>query len=199
MSETTDETELLSLVLGDDDVAHVLAEAPAGWRDLSEHELVKLGLGEHWQRRVSALQDLTKRSYPELPDKRFLSSSDVARVYRARLAGALTESMIAVAVNGRNQLIAELPIAHGGRHGISIYPADILRPAIRCGAASLLLVHNHPSGDPTPSEDDLEMTRALAAIAEACGVPLLDHVIVARDGCTSLSDLGLIPTHGEEP
>lgn len=177
------EVELLTRVLGDPDVAEVLAVAPGGWRTLSGEELERLGLSAHRRQAIAALQKLVRRSYPALPRHQFLCAEDIARVYQKRLAAETTEVIIAVAVNGRNELLAELPVASGGRHGIALTPADVLRPLVRCAASAFVLVHNHPSGDPTPSAEDRLMTAALAGVADAVGIPLLDHVVVAgRDG-----------------
>jgi DNA repair protein RadC len=77
-------------------------------------------------------------------------------------------------------------------HGCALRPADVLRPAVEDAASGIVLVHNHPSGDPTPSLADVQMTRALAAACQILGLRLLDHVIVARSGAESLRDLALI-------
>jgi DNA repair protein RadC len=68
---------------------------------------------------------------------------------------------------------------------------DVLAPAVKNAAAAILLVHNHPSGDPQPSPDDIEMTKHVSKCAELIGIPLLDHIVVARSGARSvLSDAG---------
>jgi DNA repair protein RadC len=70
---------------------------------------------------------------------------------------------------------------------------DVLRAALREAASAFLLVHNHPSGDPSPSDEDVAFTRAVAEGAGTVGTPLLDHVIVAKRRTTSMLDLGLVP------
>ncbi len=65
---------------------------------------------------------------------------------------------------------------------------DVLSPALRDGASAIVLVHNHPSGDPTPSPEDIAMTRAVRSAGELVGIPLIDHVVVARGGASSLSE-----------
>ena len=90
--------------------------------------------------------------------------------------------MLAVALDGRNQVIAEIELSSGGLHGAAVTPADVFRPLIRCGASAFIVVHNHPSGDPTPSREDVAMTRALESVAALVGIQLLDHVIVAGRG-----------------
>jgi DNA repair protein RadC len=95
-------------------------------------------------------------------------------------------------LDGYQSLRAARRVAVGGLHGLSVRPRDPLRLALRDGGSAFVLVHNHPSGDPTPSTEDLRFTRELAAAAEVVGVPLLDHVIVARGGYVSLLDRGLL-------
>jgi DNA repair protein RadC len=74
-----------------------------------------------------------------------------------------------------------------------ISPRDPLRAALREGASAFVLVHNHPSGDPTPSPEDISFTQKIAAAADVVATPLLDHVVVARSGYASLLDSGLMP------
>ena len=111
---------------------------------------------------------------------------------RPKLAALDHEEVWMLALDGQNALKALKCVARGGQHGCALTARDILRPAIAGGASAIVLVHNHPSGDPSPSEDDIAMTRALAAAATVVGLPLLDHVIVARQGAFSLLDLGLV-------
>lgn len=97
------------------------------------------------------------------------------------------EELWALAVDAKNKLRSARLVAKGGVFGVVIAPRDILREVLREGAPAFLLVHNHPSGDPTPSSDDLHFTRAVASAARAVGVPLLDHVVVGRNGYVSLA------------
>lgn len=188
----------LTAVLGRE-AALRLATHPGGWRTLSARELEALGLADTVDA-VVALQDLVRRGYPKLPAHRFTRSADVANVYQDRLGGFNREVMVAVALDGRSNLLAELELASGGHHGLAISPPDIFRPLIRCGASAFVLVHNHPSGDPSPSREDISMTQALVGLADIVGVELLDHVIVAArgGGWASLADLGLLGGNDEE-
>ena len=74
-----------------------------------------------------------------------------------------------------------------------VHPREVFRPALRESAAALVLVHNHPSGDPAPSAEDREVTDRLVRAVELLGVPVLDHVVVAERGYTSLRELGAGP------
>ena len=77
-------------------------------------------------------------------------------------------------------------------HRHPVEPREILRRALLGKAAGVILYHNHPSGDPTPSREDREFTRRLAAASEAVGVRLIDHIVVGREGCVSFREAGLL-------
>jgi DNA repair protein RadC len=96
------------------------------------------------------------------------------------------EEVWLLSLDARNRLRATTRVAQGGSHGCALTPQDVLRPAVRNGAAAIILVHNHPSGDPTPSRDDLAMTERVAKAGELLGIPVLDHIVVARDGARSI-------------
>jgi DNA repair protein RadC len=188
------EVELLRVVLRSQRIADRLARAPGGWRDLSEHELEQLRLTRVQRCAVMALQQLVRTGYPVLPKHKFVSSVDVARVYAERLGALVHEVILGIALNGRNRFMAEVELAQGGRHSASLSVADALRPLIRVGASTLILVHNHPGGDPTPSPEDITFTTTMKAAAELVGIYLVDHIIIGgRDGgFTSMLDLGII-------
>src|SRR5262249_7988859 len=111
----------------------------------------------------------------------------------AQLAPPEHEELWGLAPDGTKRLRAAPRGAMGGLHALHVSPRDPLRVALREGASAFVLVHNHPSGDPTPSEQDIEFSRRIAVGGELVGTPLLDHVVVARDGYVSLLDQGLLP------
>ncbi len=120
------------------------------------------------------------------------SSQQVAAWARPRLQQLDHEQVWMLALDGRNGLRAALRIAEGGLHGCSLEPRDVLRAALRTAATGFILVHNHPSGDPKPSEEDVALTARVAQCGAAVGTPLLDHVIIGRCAYASLFDLGLL-------
>jgi DNA repair protein RadC len=97
-----------------------------------------------------------------------------------------------LSVDGQNGLKAARRVAQGGLHGCALTTRDVLGPALRDAASAILLVHNHPSGDPRASPEDMAMTRALSAACKVVGLPLLDHVIVARGGASSIFESGAL-------
>ena len=102
------------------------------------------------------------------------------------------ESILAFYLDAQSCLIARRAITKGTLNSAVAHPREVLYPAIRYRAASFILVHNHPSGNLSPSCEDIELTRALAKAADMVGIPLVDHVIVSRSGFTSLRDQGVI-------
>jgi DNA repair protein RadC len=194
------ELRLLRIALGKLSLARRLAQAPGGWRTLSQPELESLGLTKTEQRRVAALQTLTRRSYPALKRHELASSAEVARVYGERMGGLVHEEIHAVALDCRNRVMGEVRIAKGGGHAACLRPSDVLRPMIRIGASCFLVVHNHPGGSPQPSAEDIDLTRGLALAGGLVGVALVDHVIVGArgGGHVSLFEMGLISSRQGE-
>jgi DNA repair protein RadC len=109
---------------------------------------------------------------------------------RARLAHSATEEFRVLFLDSKNGLIADEQLGRGTVNHAPVYPREVVKRALELGAVALILVHNHPSGDPTPSADDVTMTREVRAAAEALGLSLHDHLIVGRHGHASLRALG---------
>lgn len=154
------------------------------------------GVGVAKALRLGAAAEIGRRlamgnARPRLP---LQGSHDVARYFEASLAHLNHEEMWLASLDGRNRLRATRRVAEGGLHGCAVTARDVLRVALAAGASSFVLIHNHPSDDPTPSPEDVTMTRLLVAAATTVGVPLVDHVIVSpSQGYRSLLDLGVIP------
>jgi DNA repair protein RadC len=103
-----------------------------------------------------------------------------------------TEQLRVLFLNKRNELLDDRVLAEGSVDVAPVYPREIIRHALETGATALILVHNHPSGDPTPSRGDVESTRRVAAAARALDICVHDHVIIAREGWSSFRALGLL-------
>ncbi|MEA2683287.1 MAG: repair protein RadC [Chloroflexota bacterium] len=108
----------------------------------------------------------------------------------ADIRASSQERVVALYLDARNRPLHRELVAVGGLRASVIQPRDILAPALRLPAAAIVLVHNHPSGDTTPSREDLEVTRQLVAAAQLLGLELLDHLVVSRTRCASLRELG---------
>jgi DNA repair protein RadC len=116
----------------------------------------------------------------------------VVRWARPRLAQLDHEEVWSLALDGLNHLLHARCVARGGQHGCALKSRDVLRVALRDGASGLVVVHNHPSGDQQPSDEDVNMTISLGQACITVGLPLLDHVIVARNGAASMFELGVL-------
>lgn len=104
-----------------------------------------------------------------------------------------TERFMVAYLDGGYRLTGVEIVAKGGLHGCALTPREVFQGALRANASAIIIGHNHPSGDPSPSSDDVNMTRAVVKAGEALGIPVLDHVIVTRrNGWQSILDLGLI-------
>lgn len=136
--------------------------------------------------RLELLIELHRRATaPDRKPTQVRSVQDVLDWARPGLVELEHEELWLLCLNARNVLRCAERVAQGGLHGCSVTPRDVLRPAVRNAAAAVVVVHNHPSGDPTPSPEDYAMTRALAHACDVVGIPLLDHVVVARAGACS--------------
>ncbi len=117
------------------------------------------------------------------------SAHHAAQILHAELDDCDLECVVVVALNGRNVPVAVEMVAMGGLHA----PRDVLKTVLLKNASALIVGHNHISGDPAPSYEDIEFTRILKQAAELLGTPLVDHVIVSPNGKhTSMHDLGLL-------
>lgn len=126
-------------------------------------------------------------------------AADIEQWAHEALVPLSHEEVWLLCLDAKNHLLTRRRIGVGGLHGCALTPKDVLRPAIRDGASAIVLVHNHPSGDPNPSASDIQMTHVVAAAARLVGLQLLDHVVVAAAGYASLYELGLYDAAAPAP
>lgn len=107
------------------------------------------------------------------------STTQLAQLYTTKLCHLDKEQLIALYLNARNHIIEEEVISIGTVNASLLHPREVFKPAIRESATALILVHNHPSGSPLPSDSDLAATEQIALAGEVLGIPLLDHIIVS--------------------
>jgi DNA repair protein RadC len=117
----------------------------------------------------------------------------VFQYLQPRIAHLDQEVFIILALTARNTLKRELWISQGTLTSCPVHPRDVFRPLIRESAAACILSHNHPSGSPEPSADDLTLTRRLVRSGELIGISIPDHVIIGGDRYVSLAERGAIP------
>ena len=116
--------------------------------------------------------------------------ADVQRHFQPRLVDSKRESFHVLLLDGRHRLLGEDEVSIGTLTASLVHPREVFREAIRAAAAALLLVHNHPSGDPRPSGEDRTVTDRLVAAGELIGIRVVDHVIVSSGGYFSFSEAG---------
>lgn len=111
---------------------------------------------------------------------------------RIALAHEAREQFRVLYLDKKNQLIADEVMNHGTVDHAPVYPREVMRRALELSASAVILVHNHPSGDPTPSGADIDMTRQIVAAGRALRISVHDHLVVGRDGVASFKALGLM-------
>ena len=156
-------------------------------------QLVKLGLGRVQAVTLAAAIELAARMEKESLGKEKFSSPERVAAYLERLYGRRTqESTGVLLLDARHRLLKDRECYRGTIDRALVEPREILKQALLDDAAAMILYHNHPSGDASPSAEDLEFTRRMKHAADLVGVRLLDHVIVGRGGSASLRQRGLL-------
>jgi DNA repair protein RadC len=199
--------DLVALVMGAREREHVIDQllreaggldglARAGPGRLSQLP----GIGPAKAMRIAASVELGRRVQLRraAPRLSLATPERVAAAFVPRIGGLDHEEMWVVSVDGRHRVRGARQVARGGTHSLAVTARDILSLALSDGASALLLVHNHPSGSPAPSQADVEMTRHVARAADVVGIPLLDHVVVVADGgYVSMLEEGMLDDVGD--
>ena len=165
--------------------------------------LARAGYGELFGQRglshaktceILAALELGRRIASLAPEERAQIScpQDAANLVAAEMALLAQEHLVVLLLNTRNQVVARREVYIGTVNSSAVRPAEVLRPAVRENAPSIIVVHNHPSGDPTPSPEDVAVTRDLIAAGKLMDIELLDHLIIGQGRrFTSLKEKGL--------
>jgi len=194
------DAELLALVIGSGMrsrpvlmVAADLVKEIGGVAALSRaspQELAQIdGIGLARAARVAAAFELGRRAV-ELNYHRKLigGAEDVYRCLAAQLSGTTQEAVFVLGVDTRNGLLDIVEIARGSLSHVEVHPREVFRPLIRMAAAGGVIAHNHPSGDPTPSRQDCDLTRQLREIGRLLGIPIIDHVVIGDCSYRSIAE-----------
>jgi DNA repair protein RadC len=152
------------------------------------------GLGPSKACRLAAAVELGRRvsKRPMTRGGQLLSSADVDASMRPRLAASRIEEFLAIPLDAKNRPTGELRVAVGGRSSCPVDPAEVFRRLLREAASGVIFVHNHPSGEPSPSPEDIALTARLVEAGELLGIRVLDHIIIASEGYFSFLDAGLM-------
>jgi len=152
------------------------------------------GIGEASINQLKLIAAAASRVAKGQVNKRALLSSwnDVIDYCRTSMAFADKEQFRILFLDKRNQLISDEVQQTGTVDHTPVYPREVIKRALELSATAILLVHNHPAGDPTPSQADIQMTRAIIDIAAPLGISVHDHLIVGKNGHASMKGLRLI-------
>jgi DNA repair protein RadC len=150
------------------------------------------GIGFAGAARIAAAFELGRRVVDRVHHRHSLvRPEDVYRMLAPRFAGLTQELFVAVGMDIRNGLLDAVEVARGSLASVEVHPREVFRPLVRMAAAGAVLVHNHPTGDPTPSREDVELTRRLRQVGRLMGIPIVDHVIIGdRRYCSICEWLG---------
>jgi DNA repair protein RadC len=124
--------------------------------------------------------------------ERFTSPEQVYQHYHYSLRDRRKEYFLALLLDGKNRILREVRISEGSLNQSIVHPREVFSPAVRESAAAIILVHNHPSGDPAPSREDREITRRLKDAGELMGVKVLDHIIIGDGSFVSFTAQGML-------
>lgn len=153
-----------------------------------------VAMGVRWRRaaaRVRAALELGRRAatVPIALASPVRDAGVVFEHFRGRLPQLDRERFFTLLLDGRNRLLAEVCVCEGSLTAALVHPREVFAPAIRASAAAIVLAHNHPSGDPTPSAEDQALTVRLRQAGELLGIRVLDHVVVAQGRYASMASL----------
>ena len=175
----------------------LLAEA-GGLRsliDLTVTELMKIkGIGQAKAIQLKAVIELGHRiSRTKLPVGSVIRTpEDVANLMMEQLKYLHKEHFVCLFLNTKNYMIAQETLSIGSLDAAIVHPREVFRAAIKCSSASIVCVHNHPSGDPAPSDEDIKLTQRLIEVGKIVGIDVLDHVIIGDGVYVSLKSRGVI-------
>lgn len=152
------------------------------------------GVGLATAARIAAALELGRRASAEIrhPGECVRGPRDVFDRMEPRLRDLPQEEFHALLLSARHRVIGEVFITRGILDASLIHPREVFRPAITQSAAAIILVHNHPSGDPTPSAEDRAVTKQLGAVGRTVGIPIVDHVVIGDGRFASLADEGIL-------
>lgn len=200
-AEHLTDSELLAIMLGTGirgasalDVARAVLRGVGGVPGLMAATRCELsafpGIGPVRATVLMAALELGRRALAgRLPrGQRVAGATEVWTYFRSRLAPLSVEEFWALGLDVRHRVQSEHCLARGSLTGVEIHPRDVFRPLIRQATAAVIFCHNHPSGDPSPSRADVELTARLREVGDLCGIPVLDHVIVGWEGYASLAE-----------
>jgi DNA repair protein RadC len=206
-AERLTDAELLALIIrtGDStskasavDLARALLQRFGSLRQLAAASITELcqqqGIGPAKAAEIHALFQISRRFSDQRlqPGQPYRSSADAYNHFHERLCDYRKEVFLALLLDNKNRLIREVQISEGSLTASIVHPREVFAPALKESAAAILFVHNHPSGDPAPSHEDIAITDRLKQVGDLMGVRVLDHIIIGKGEYLSFADQGLL-------
>ncbi len=201
------DAELLALIIrtGDSasknsavDLARSLLSRFGSLRQLAAASISELcqqaGIGPAKAAEIQALFQIARRFGDKRlePGQTYSSSQEAFQHFHERLCDYRKEVFLALLLDAKNRLIKEVQISEGSLSASIVHPREVFAPVLRESAAAVLFVHNHPSGDPTPSREDIEITKRLKEVGDLMGVRVLDHIIIGKESFYSFKQNKLL-------
>ncbi len=203
-SDALSSAELIAIVLGSGtegdnalDLAERLLANLGGVRSLAGATVLELsavrGIGPAKAAQLQAAAELGRRCMVSQPADRprIRGPRDVWELLSHDLRDEVREHFFAILLDTRNGVLRRHVVSVGDLNSAIVHPREVFSPAIRHGAAALVVAHNHPSGDPTPSPEDVQVTKRLLDAGRLLGIELLDHVVLTESGWVSLKERGM--------
>ncbi|SMO47198.1 DNA replication and repair protein RadC [Balnearium lithotrophicum] len=202
-AENLSDSELLAIILRTGtfgknalDLSRELIKEFGGLSNLSEASLSELmrikGLGRAKAVTLSALFELCRRIRSQKFDRKISSPEDAFILLNPVFSERKTEHFGIVTLNRKGAVINIHTVSVGGSGKVAVEPKEVFRPAIKDLAEAVILFHNHPSGDPKPSREDIEVTKKLLEVGNLIGIEVLDHIILGRERFFSFKGEGLV-------
>ena len=168
---------------------------------ISEASLEELsqvrGIGLAKATQIKATFELAKRSEVEVGEKIFIKTAeDAVKLVKPKLKDKKKEYFLILSLDSRNNLIKISEISIGSLNANLVHPREVFKEAIQSLANSVILIHNHPSGDAIPSKDDIEITKQLMGAGEIIGISILDHIVIGNQDYKSMKDKELLQLKG---
>ena len=206
-AESLSTSELLALIIRTgnsnksavqlaEDVLAYSAKELGSLREADVQELTEIdGIGSTKACSIVASLELARRLLGRESDESRISMKNpesVANLLMEDMRGLKQEHLVALLLNAKCEIESRITVSIGELTSTVVHPREVFRPAIRKGAAGIILAHNHPSGDPTPSKEDILLTRKVRDAGNLIGIDLLDHIILGDNTYISLSEKGFL-------
>jgi DNA repair protein RadC len=206
-SHSLTETELLAIILRNGnastgesaiDQARLLLNQFGGLKGIDEASVSEIclvkGIGPAKVAELKACLEIGKRigSQKWETGQPLHSAEDVFQHFRENLGREKRELFYVVLLNNKNRKMREVKISEGSLTASLVHPREVYNPVIRESAAAVIFVHNHPSGDPAPSPEDIDITKRLKEVGDVMGVRVLDHVVIGHDRYFSFNERGML-------